>query len=44
VLVHRPSAAGAAFAVYLPRSYAVSVWDLLTESAAPFGYRVDPPP
>jgi heterotetrameric sarcosine oxidase gamma subunit len=44
VLVHRPVAADAAFAVYLPRSYAVSVWDLLTESAAPFGYRVDPSP
>jgi len=44
VLVHRPAAPGAAFAVYLPRSYAVAVWSVLAESAAPFGYRVAAPP
>jgi heterotetrameric sarcosine oxidase gamma subunit len=44
VLVHRPVAPVAAFAVYLPRSYAATVWSVLAESAAPFGYRVDAPP
>ena len=28
------------FDLYLPRSYAVSVWEWLTESAAEFGFRV----
>ena len=42
VLVHRPATSGAGgFEIYLPRSYAASLWDLIAESAAPFGYRVD---
>jgi heterotetrameric sarcosine oxidase gamma subunit len=44
VLVHRPVVPGAAvFEIYLPRSYAASVCNLIAESAAPFGYRVDAP-
>lgn len=44
VLVYRPATSGAGgFEIYLPRSYAASIWDLIAESAAPFGYRVDGP-
>lgn len=43
VLVHRPIARAAAFVVYLPRSYAVTVLELLAETAAPFGYRIETP-
>jgi heterotetrameric sarcosine oxidase gamma subunit len=43
VLVHRiDSEAGApAFDIYMPRSFAVSLWDFITQTALPFGYRVD---
>jgi heterotetrameric sarcosine oxidase gamma subunit len=44
VLVHRPAAPEAAgFEITLPRCFAVALWSVLTESAAPFGYRVAAP-
>ena len=41
VLVHRPATPASGFEIFLPRSYAVSLWDLICDSAAPFGYHVD---
>jgi heterotetrameric sarcosine oxidase gamma subunit len=43
VLVHCRSegADGPVVEIYVPRSFAASVWDLLIETAAPFGYRVE---
>ena len=40
VLVHRRAAG---FEIYVPRSFAVAIWEVLTENAGPFGYRVDGP-
>jgi heterotetrameric sarcosine oxidase gamma subunit len=42
MLVHRPAVPSAAgFEVYLPRSFAASIWNVLAGNATPFGYRVD---
>lgn len=42
VLVHRlPSGDEPAFDLYLPREYAVTFWEWLTEAAAPLGGRVE---
>jgi sarcosine oxidase subunit gamma len=41
VLVHRRRHAGPRFDLYIPSSYAVSVWELIADTAAPFGYRVN---
>jgi heterotetrameric sarcosine oxidase gamma subunit len=38
VLVHRHAAR---FEVFVPRSFAVAIWEVMAESAAPFGYRID---
>lgn len=40
VLVHRRSRPGPCFDIYIPSSFAVSVWEVITDTAAPFGYRV----
>lgn len=42
VLLHRLAGAGAGprYEVYIPRSWARSVWELITVSAAPLGYHV----
>lgn len=43
VLSHRRDDEGGApvFDLYLPRSFAVSLWDFITQTAMPLGYRVD---
>lgn len=43
VLAHRRDDEGGApvFELYLPRSFAVSLWDFITQTAMPLGYRVD---
>ena len=43
VLAHRVDASGgaSAFDIYVPRSFAASLWDFITEAALPFGFRVD---
>ena len=43
VLAHRADAADGApvFDIYMPRSFAASLWDFITQTAMPFGYRVD---
>ncbi|MDP1907019.1 MAG: hypothetical protein Q8K85_01870, partial [Hyphomicrobium sp.] len=45
VLVHRRANENGApvFEVHVPRSYAVTIWEFLAESAAPFGYRTGEP-
>jgi len=42
VMVHRLADDNGApvFEIYVPRSYAVTIWEFLTESAVPFGYRI----
>lgn len=40
VLVHRRAGG---FEISVPRSFAVAIWEVLTENAEPFGYRVDGP-
>lgn len=43
VLVHRAADEGGApvFDIYMPRSFAASLWAYLTQTAMPLGYRVD---
>ncbi|MGN6570106.1 MAG: sarcosine oxidase subunit gamma [Pseudolabrys sp.] len=43
VLVHRAGGESDApvFDIYMPRSFAVSLWGFITQTAMPFGYRVD---
>ena len=42
VLAHRADEPGGApvFDLYMPRSFAASLWDFITETALPFGFRV----
>lgn len=44
VLLHRrrDGAAGPAYDLYAPYTWAASIWAMVTECAAPFGYRVTP--
>lgn len=43
VLVHRDAdeAGVPAYDIYVPRSFAVSTWDFITQTAMPFGYSVE---
>lgn len=43
VLVHRGAdeAGAPAFDIYMPRSFAASLWGFITQTALPLGYRVD---
>jgi len=43
VLVHRAADEGGApvFDIYMPRSFAASLWDFVTQTALPFGYRME---
>jgi methylglutamate dehydrogenase subunit D len=40
VLVHRLSRPIPTYDIYIPSSYAVTVWGMIAESAVPFGYQV----